>query len=151
MIINALHGKPLPVYGKGANIRDWLYVDDHADALLKVAQRGKLGESYLIGGRTERTNMQVVHSLCEILDAHVGGRRHANLIEFVEDRPGHDLRYAVDSLKIENYLDWKPSLSFEDGLRKTVDWYLENKDWWEPLQTEKYAGQRLGLANKGGR
>ncbi len=151
MIINALRGKALPVYGKGANVRDWLYVDDHADALLAVAERGRVGESYLIGGRTERTNMEVVNALCDIMDAVVGGRRHADLIEFVEDRPGHDLRYAVDSSKIETELGWSSSLSFEDGLRKTVDWYLENKDWWEPLQKEKYSGQRLGLNNKGGR
>ena len=151
MIINALHGKPLPVYGKGANVRDWLYVEDHADALLAVAQKGRLGEIYLIGGRAERTNIEVVNSVCNILDEIIGGRRHADLIEFVEDRPGHDLRYGVDSSIIETELAWAPSLSFEDGLRKTVGWYLENKDWWELLKEEEYAGKRLGLGNKGER
>jgi dTDP-glucose 4,6-dehydratase len=147
-ILNALEGKPLPVYGRGENVRDWLYVDDHAEALLLVAERGKLGESYNIGGHNERTNLEVVHAVCAILDevapdARIGPRE--TLITFVADRPGHDLRYAIDASKIQRELGWAPKETFESGLRKTVAWYLANRPWWEAIRSGTYQGQRLGL------
>ncbi|WP_137863517.1 MULTISPECIES: dTDP-glucose 4,6-dehydratase [unclassified Sphingomonas] len=145
VILNALEGRELPVYGKGANVRDWLYVDDHAEALEQVLTRGRAGETYLIGGRQERTNLQVVEAICDLLDARVGGRRHRDLIRFVADRPGHDRRYAIDPSKIEAELGWEPMESFETGLAKTVDWYLANRDWWEPIRNGAYQGQRLGV------
>jgi dTDP-glucose 4,6-dehydratase len=149
MVLNALHGKPLPVYGKGENVRDWLFVEDHAEALLLVAQRGVPGECYNIGGRSERRNLDVVEAICDLVDeyaplAHGGSRR--DLITFVHDRPGHDLRYAIDSSKIERELGWSPRATFEDGLRKTVAWYLANRPWWEAIHSGAYRGERLGVA-----
>ena len=146
-IISALKERRLPVYGAGANVRDWLYVDDHVDALLKIAERGRPGETYNVGGRSERANLDVVKGICAILDElrpRAGGGRHEDLIEFVADRPGHDFRYAVDSTKTETELGWRREEDFESGLRKTVRWYLDREDWWGPLQ-ERYDGERLGL------
>jgi dTDP-glucose 4,6-dehydratase len=146
-ILNGLEGKKLPVYGKGANVRDWLYVDDHARALELVIMNGRTGESYNVGGRAERTNLEVVETICDILDRKRplpdGGSRRA-LISFVDDRPGHDRRYAIDPAKIESELGWRAAESFESGLEKTVDWYLGNEWWWRPIREGKYAGDRLG-------
>lgn len=147
VILNALEGKPLPVYGKGENVRDWLYVDDHAKALELVLTRGVVGESYNVGGRNERTNLQVVETICDVLDARVplaDGRSRRELIAFVTDRPGHDRRYAIDATKIESELGWKAEESFDTGLARTVDWYLDNRWWWEPIRSGSYAGERLG-------
>jgi dTDP-glucose 4,6-dehydratase len=146
--LNALAGKPLPVYGKGENVRDWLYVDDHADALLTVLERGEVGETYLVSGRNEWPNIDVVRSIADLVDelspdATIGARRE--LITFVTDRPGHDLRYAIDPAKIERELDWTPRESFETGLRKTVAWYLEHREWRERIRSGVYRGERLGL------
>ena len=151
MILNGLAGKPLPVYGDGQNIRDWLYVEDHAAALLLVAQKGTPGQTYNVGGRNERTNLQVVERICDLLDelapdAALGSRR--NLITYVQDRPGHDRRYAIDATKLEDELGWRADETFETGLRKTVQWYLDLEDWWRPLQA-RYAGERLGLNKVG--
>jgi len=145
-ILNALEGKKLPVYGRGENVRDWLYVEDHAEALEKVLTQGRVGETYLIGGRAEATNLSVVESICDILDARQplpGGRRRS-LITFVADRPGHDRRYAIDPSKMERELGWTPGESFASGLARTVDWYLANRGWWEPIRASTYAGERLG-------
>ncbi len=145
MIINAIEGKPLPVYGTGNNVRDWLYVEDHARALALVLLHGKSGENYNVGGNSERTNLEVVHAIIDRLDAlqpAVGGRR--SLITFVKDRPGHDLRYAIDASKIKRELGWAPVESFESGLEKTVAWYLENAAWWQTIREKNYSGQRLG-------
>ncbi|MGY4877575.1 dTDP-glucose 4,6-dehydratase [Vreelandella aquamarina] len=191
MILNALAGKPLPVYGDGQQVRDWLYVEDHARALIKVATEGKVGETYNIGGHNEQTNLHVVETICEILDELVSGeeldvrceeagmknkkpgikseklgesnsssltspqgahtsqasaaqRSHKDLITFVTDRPGHDVRYAIDASKIERELGWVPEETFESGLRKTVEWYLSNREWWQRVQDGSYQGQRLG-------
>ena len=149
VILNALEGKPLPVYGKGENVRDWLYVDDHADALLLVASEGQVGASYNIGGWNERRNIDVVRAICGIVDElapdpTIGPRE--TLITFVADRPGHDLRYAIDARKIERDLGWRPKETFESGLRKTVAWYLENRAWWERVRSGIYRGERLGIA-----
>ena len=147
--LNALEGKPLPVYGKGDNIRDWLFVDDHADALLTVLQRGRLGETYNVGGLCEKMNIEVVHGICDLIDemapnARIGARR--SLITYVKDRPGHDKRYAIDASKIQRELDWKPKETFATGLRKTVAWYLENADGWcKRVQDGSYRRERLGL------
>ena len=152
VILNALEERPLPVYGAGANVRDWLHVEDHARALELVATRGAVGESYNIGGRAERTNLSVVQGICDILDRRrprPGGASHRDLIAFVDDRPGHDRRYAIDAAKIERELGWTPRESFESGLDKTVDWYLGNEWWWGPIRRERYDGQRLGEARKG--
>ncbi|HEV7253772.1 MAG TPA: dTDP-glucose 4,6-dehydratase [Mesorhizobium sp.] len=149
VILNALHERPLPVYGEGANVRDWLYVEDHARALGLVVSKGRLGESYNIGGRAERTNLCVVQTICDLLDKKRtlgGGRRHRDLITFVRDRPGHDRRYAIDCSKIERELGWLPQESFETGLEKTIDWYLANEWWWRPIREKAYAGERLGHA-----
>jgi dTDP-glucose 4,6-dehydratase len=146
MIINAIEGKPLPVYGKGENIRDWLYVEDHAAALLLVARAGIVGESYNIGGNNEWRNLDVVFAICDLMNESLprdGGYR--DLISYVTDRPGHDLRYAIDSQKIQNELGWKPAEQFETGLRKTVKWYVENQAWWEAVRSGSYRGERLGL------
>lgn len=145
-ILNALEGKPLPVYGKGDNVRDWLYVEDHARALHIIATKGRVGESYNVGGRNERTNLQVVEAICDLLDelAPQAGLARRSLITFVADRPGHDRRYAIDATKLESELGWRAQEDFESGLRRTVHWYLENKAWWLPLR-ERYDGQRLGL------
>jgi dTDP-glucose 4,6-dehydratase len=147
VILNALHERPLPVYGKGANVRDWLFVDDHARALKLVATKGRPGETYLIGGRAERTNLQVVEAICELLDERRprgSGQRYRDLITFVEDRPGHDRRYAIDPAKTEEELEWRAQESFETGLAKTIDWYLSREDWWRPLREQRYSGERLG-------
>jgi dTDP-glucose 4,6-dehydratase len=148
-IINALEGRPLPVYGKGENVRDWLYVEDHARALLCVLERGAPGSTYVVGGRAERRNIDVVAAVCALLDKRrprPGGARYEELITFVADRPGHDLRYAVDPTRIESELGWRPRETFESGLALTVDWYLANKAWWRPLKEKVYDGGRLGLA-----
>nr|WP_312196786.1 dTDP-glucose 4,6-dehydratase [Brucella anthropi] len=153
VILNALDEKPLPVYGTGANVRDWLYVEDHARALALVATTGKLGESYNIGGRAERTNLSVVETICAILDkkrSRTNGKSYADLITFVTDRPGHDRRYAIDASKIERELGWKPQESFETGLEKTIQWYLDNAWWWEPIRSGTYAGERLGSTSAKG-
>jgi dTDP-glucose 4,6-dehydratase len=147
VILNALEGKPLPVYGKGENVRDWLYVDDHARALELVATRGAVGESYNVGGRAERNNLKVVETICDLLDERrplPGGASRRSLITFVADRPGHDRRYAIDPSKIERELGWAAKESFESGLEKTIDWYLANDWWWRPIREGKYAGARLG-------
>jgi dTDP-glucose 4,6-dehydratase len=146
MILNALEGKPLPVYGSGTNVRDWLYVEDHAKALALAMMKGKPGESYNIGGNSERTNLQVVHAIADRLDKLRPRNKgtYRDLISFVQDRPGHDLRYAIDASKIKQELGWQPSVTFEEGLAKTVDWYLANGDWWQPLRAARYAGERLG-------
>ena len=148
IILNALHHKELPVYGDGSNVRDWLFVDDHAKALWTVLKDGRLGEKYNVGGRNERTNLEVVQTVCGLLDTMVdsapeGG--HASLIKYVTDRPGHDARYAIDATKLENELGWNAEENFETGIKATVKWYLENEAWWKPILEEKYAGERLGL------
>ncbi len=146
VILNAMERKPLPIYGTGENVRDWLYVDDHVKALWKVVTRGRVGETYNIGANMERTNIEVVTTVCDILDTLRPGSegQSRDLIEFVPDRPGHDLRYAIDSTRIQQELDWKPEESFDSGLQKTVQWYLGNEWWWGPIRNTKYAGQRLG-------
>lgn len=150
MIINALHGNPLPIYGQGDQIRDWLYVEDHAQALLTVVKTGKIGETYNIGGHNEKTNFEVVKALCELLDELVkekpkGIKSFIELITFVTDRPGHDLRYAIDASKINRELNWQPKETFETGLKKTVMWYLNNQPWWQTILDGSYQTQRLGL------
>ncbi|KAA0677450.1 dTDP-glucose 4,6-dehydratase [Azospirillum brasilense] len=146
MILKGLKGEPLPVYGKGDNVRDWLYVEDHARALRLVLEKGVIGESYNIGGYNERTNLDVVRTLCALLDELApAGAPHDRLITFVADRPGHDKRYAIDASKITRELGWKPEETFETGLRKTVAWYLENRSWWEAILNGSYRGERLGL------
>ena len=146
IILNALAGKPLPIYGTGSNIRDWLYVEDHADALLLVLEKGAIGRCYNIGGENERTNLELVQTLCKILDRlnpkNTG--TYADLITFVQDRPGHDARYAIDPSRIRDELGWRPSVTVEEGLEKTVQWYLDNEDWWKPLQNRTGVGERLG-------
>jgi len=159
MILNAMEGKPLPVYGKGDQIRDWLYVEDHAEALVLVATKGKIGETYNIGGHNEKKNIEVVHLVCNILEKyypvkdnpsiqHLSSniQHYTDLITYVKDRPGHDRRYAIDATKIKNELGWQPRETFDSGIEKTVKWYLENKWWWEPLQ-ERYKRERLGVAD----
>ena len=144
-ILNALEGKPLPVYGAGDNVRDWLYVEDHARALALIVQQGRPGESYNVGGRNERTNLTVVQTICDTLDALAPKPTpHRELIAFVPDRPGHDKRYAIDATKLESELGWTARESFETGVAKTVRWYLDREDWWRPLR-ERYDGARLGL------
>jgi dTDP-glucose 4,6-dehydratase len=149
MILNGLEGKQLPVYGKGANVRDWLHVEDHARALAMVFTRGRLGQSYNIGGCNERTNLAVVEAIADLLDQVAplksGSRR--SLIAFVGDRPGHDLRYAIDASKIEGELGWRAKYTFETGLKDTISWYMSNQDWWQPLRSARYAGERLGKAS----
>jgi dTDP-glucose 4,6-dehydratase len=145
-ILNAIEGKLLPVYGRGENIRDWLYVDDHACALEAIVTKGRVGESYNVGARSERTNLQVVEAICDLVDARLGGLSRRSLITFVEDRPGHDRRYAIDPSKIERELGWQASESFESGLARTVDWYLANEWWWRPVRDKTYKGDRLGVA-----
>lgn len=148
-ILNALEGKPLPVYGRGENIRDWLYVDDHAEALLLVVNRGQPGERYNIGGANEYRNIEVVTRICDLVDELAPSRERGacrNLITFVQDRPGHDLRYAIDWSKINRELGWRPSETFESGLRKTVIWYLSNADWWRDIRSRRYSGERLGVS-----
>ncbi|SFB04405.1 dTDP-glucose 4,6-dehydratase [Poseidonocella pacifica] len=145
VILNALAGKKIPVYGRGENIRDWLFVEDHADALLLVLEKGKEGRSYNIGGENEATNLDLVKKICAILDRkHPEGAPHADLITFVTDRPGHDLRYAIDPTRIRTELGWRPSVTVDEGLEKTVQWYLDNEDWWRPLLSRDGVGRRLG-------
>jgi dTDP-glucose 4,6-dehydratase len=147
-IINALHGLPLPVYGRGDNVRDWLHVEDHARALDAIVADGRPGERYNVGGRNERTNLQVVEAICDLVDElrPEAGLRRRDLISFVTDRPGHDQRYAIDASKLEGELNWRAQYDFDQGLRHTVSWYLANKDWWGPLR-ERYNGARLGLVS----
>ncbi|MDH5555739.1 MAG: dTDP-glucose 4,6-dehydratase [Alphaproteobacteria bacterium] len=151
LILKALAGEKLPIYGKGENIRDWLYVEDHAAALRLVLEKGRVGETYNIGGRAERTNIDVARAVCAILDELLPDsphRPHENLITFVADRPGHDLRYAIDSSKIERELGWSQKESFETGLKRTVAWYLENRDWWQRILSGDYKVGRLGLGKE---
>lgn len=146
-ILNALHGRPIPVYGAGENIRDWLYVEDHADALLTVVTQGQLGRSYNIGGENEARNIDLVNAICALMDEmHPEGAPHARLITFVTDRPGHDARYAIDPSRIRAELGWRPSVTLEQGLRKTVRWVLDNEAWWQPLLARQGVGQRLGVS-----
>lgn len=145
VILKALAGEPIPVYGNGLNIRDWLYVEDHADALLCVLEQGEVGRSYNIGGHNERTNIDLVRTICGLLDTRrPAAAPHAALITFVTDRPGHDMRYAIDATRIQDELGWTPSVTVEEGLAKTVDWFLQNEDWWRALQARDGVGQRLG-------
>jgi dTDP-glucose 4,6-dehydratase len=147
VILKCLREEPLPVYGRGQQVRDWLYVEDHAVALRTILERGTPGNSYNVGGSAERTNLEVVHTICDLLDRlrpRTAGS-HRDLIRFVADRPGHDFRYAMDFSKLERELGWRPHESFDTGIEKTVRWYLENAWWWEPIQNSAYAGQRLGL------
>ncbi len=145
VILNALAGREIPVYGQGLNVRDWLYVEDHADALLLVLAKGAVGRSYNIGGENEASNIDIVRKICALLDEmHPNGAPHARLITYVADRPGHDLRYAIDPSRIRRELGWRPSVTLDEGLRKTVRWYLDNAAWWHPLQARGGVGQRLG-------
>ena len=149
IILNAIHGKPLPIYGDGLQVRDWLYVQDHAKALIKVVSEGEIGETYNIGGHNEKTNLEVVEAICELLEELVpdkpsGVENYKDLIAFVRDRPGHDARYAIDASKIERELGWIPLETFETGLRKTVQWYLDNRHWWERVLSGAYRLERLG-------
>ena len=148
-ILNAVAGERLPVYGKGENVRDWLYVEDHARALDIIAERGRVGETYNVGGRNERRNIDVVRRICAVLDqVSPANRPREELIAFVTDRPGHDARYAIDASKLENELGWRAEETFDTGIEKTVRWYLDNEWWWRPLR-ERYSGQRLGLVKTG--
>ena len=148
VILNALDEKALPIYGKGTNVRDWLYVEDHARALEATVLKGRIGESYNIGGRAERTNLQVVEAICALLDERRprSNGAYQDLITFVTDRPGHDRRYAIDPAKVERELGWRAAETFDTGLARTVDWYLDNAWWWQPLREGTYAGERLGVA-----
>ena len=148
MIIKALGGEGLPVYGAGANVRDWLFVEDHARALTRVFEKGAIGESYIIGGRAEKTNLEVVHRICETLDRvrpRADGKSYKGQITYVADRPGHDARYAIDPSKLERELGWTAQESFDSGIEATIRWYLDNESWWRPLVAEKGATQRAGL------
>ena len=146
VILNALHGKELPVYGAGTNVRDWLYVEDHARALHLIVSKGRIGEKYNVGGRNEWRNIDIVHRICSLLDERQpAAKPHARLIRHVADRPGHDHRYAIDAGKLEGELGWKAQESFDSGIVKTVDWYLANEWWWRPLRDHVYGGERLGL------
>jgi dTDP-glucose 4,6-dehydratase len=145
-ILNAIEGRPLPVYGRGENVRDWLHVDDHAGALEAIVTEGRVGESYNVGARSERTNLQVVETICDLVGQRLGGGSRRGLIAFVEDRPGHDRRYAIDPTRIETELGWRPRHSFEEGLAATVDWFLANDWWWRPIRERTYGGDRLGVA-----
>ena len=147
IIINALAGKPLPIYGNGENVRDWLYVEDHANALLTVLTKGTIGRSYNIGGENEATNIDIVREICAILDRlRPAARPYFELVNFVADRPGHDLRYAIDPTRIRTELGWRPAVTLTQGLEKTVHWYLDNEDWWQALQNRSGVGNRLGGA-----
>lgn len=148
MIINCLHGKPLPVYGKGENVRDWLFVRDHCEAILTVLRKGKVGETYNIGGNNEIKNIDVIQIVCAVLDEILprdNGLVYSELIHYVTDRPGHDFRYAIDATKIEKELGWAPMESFETGVRKTIQWYLDNRTWWKSIQNNTYRQERLGV------
>ena len=151
VILNALAGKPIPIYGAGQNVRDWLYVEDHAEALLTVLTKGAVGRSYNVGGWNEATNLDLVHRICALLDTRRPDHApHGDLITHVADRPGHDARYAIDATRIHDELGWKPAVTLDEGLARTVDWYLANEDWWRPLQTRQGVGTRLGQADSGG-
>jgi dTDP-glucose 4,6-dehydratase len=146
VILNALEGKPLPVYGDGSNVRDWLHVDDHVRALALVVERGRVGETYNVGGRNERRNLEVVHAICDTLDRlRPAARPRRELIRFVADRPGHDRRYAIDATRLEQELGWRAQYRFETGIAQTIQWYLDNEWWWRPLRERVYGGERLGL------
>ena len=148
VILKALAGQPIPVYGKGENVRDWLYVEDHADALLTVVRRGQVGRSYNIGGENEARNIDIVRMICAILDTkRPKAAPYADQIAFVTDRPGHDMRYAIDPKRIRDELGWRPSVTLEQGLERTVQWFLDNEAWWQPLQNRAGVGQRLGQKN----
>ena len=148
VILNALEGRTLPVYGDGSNVRDWLFVEDHARALWTIVRTGRPGETYNVGGRSERSNLSVVETICDVLDGLVGGSRpRRDLIAFVPDRPGHDQRYAIDAGKLEADLGWRALETFESGIRHTVQWYLDNDWWWRPIRSGVYAGERLGLVS----
>lgn len=148
-ILNALDGQPLPIYGTGSNVRDWLYVEDHARALWLITQEGRIGEKYNVGGRNERKNVDVVQDICRILDElRPGDGSYTRLMTFVADRPGHDQRYAIDATKLEQELGWQAHETFASGIRKTVEWYLANEWWWRPLRNRVYSGERLGLTIK---
>jgi dTDP-glucose 4,6-dehydratase len=148
VVLNAIAGRPIPVYGAGANVRDWLHVEDHAAALLLVLQKGALGETYCIGGNAERSNLQLVHAICDTLDEMFPAKApHRDLIAFVTDRPAHDFRYAIDAGKIERELGWAPSYRLEQGLAETVRWYVENEPWWQGIRQRGFSGERLGLSN----
>lgn len=145
MILNAMEGKALPVYGTGENVRDWLYVDDHARALLTILHKGEPGGTYAVGGNAERTNIAVVETICDLVDARMpGSGSRRDLISFVTDRPGHDHRYAIDSTRLRTTLGWAPQMTFEEGLANTVDWYIAREDWWRPIREKRYRGERLG-------
>ena len=153
VLLNALHGKPIPVYGQGVNVRDWLYVEDHAHALWTILTGARPGENFNVGGNAERRNIDLVHSLCDILDEarpRDGGASHRDLITFVTDRSGHDLRYAIDATLIRDRLSWTPTVDLAEGLRRTVAWYLDNPSWWQPIVKDRYAGERLGLNRTAG-
>lgn len=146
VILNALHGRPIPVYGQGANVRDWLHVEDHADALLTILARGAVGRSYNVGGRAEARNIDLVRRICALMDdRRPQGAPHDRLITFVPDRPGHDARYAIDPTRIETELGWHPAVTLDQGLARTVDWFLANESWWRPLLDRQGVGQRLGV------
>jgi dTDP-glucose 4,6-dehydratase len=150
IILRALAGEPLPVYGDGSNVRDWLFVEDHARALRTVFERGVPGETYNVGGNAERKNIEVVRAICTTLDRlqpRADGQSYAAQISFVTDRPGHDHRYAIDATKIRDQLGWEPQVRFEEGIDRTVNWYLERRDWWEPILARRYDTGRLGLKN----
>ena len=148
MVLNCLQEKPLPVYGTGENIRDWLFVDDHCDAIHKIIEKGEIGETYNVGGNNEIKNIDIVKTICNLLDnirPSENLKSYQELITFVKDRPGHDLRYAIDSSKLQNKLGWSPKETFETGIRKTIDWYLDNKTWWQEIQNNTYQQERLGV------
>lgn len=152
MIINCLQEKPLPIYGNGSNIRDWLHVNDHCRALQMIGSNGIIGQTYMLGGNSERTNVEIVTHLCEILDRNYprsSNKKYSELIEYVSDRPGHDLRYAIDTTQTVNEIGWTPLIDLKDGLNETVKWYVEHKDWWQNILNIQYDGKRLGLNNKG--
>lgn len=148
VILKCLSGEPLPVYGDGSNVRDWLYVDDHVSALATVFEKGRVGESYMVGGNSERTNLEVVHAICDTLDdirPRADMQSYRAQIHFVTDRPGHDFRYAIDASKLRDELGWTPKEDFQSGIAKTVNWYLDNQTWWESILSGSYSGERLGL------
>lgn len=150
IILNALHEKPIPVYGQGQNIRDWLFVEDHVRALMTVLEKGELGNTYVVGGHSEKTNIEVVTSICQIMNEIIPNNKigkYESLITFVKDRPGHDMRYAIDPNKIQKELNWQPQVNFEQGIRKTVEWYLNNQEWCERVMSGKYRLERLGLGD----
>ena len=150
MILNCLEEKPLPVYGTGENIRDWLYVEDHCDAIYTILQKGTIGETYNVGGNNEIKNIQIVEVICDILnDIHPAGsgKSYYELINFVKDRPGHDFRYAIDASKLKKEIGWEPKESFNTGIQKTIEWYLKNEEWWKTIQENTYKQERLGISN----